>query len=107
MVIKKTFLFTDIRPEAEAEFLDVIGKVLRVFVLAIHCHLLPPPPPMGKIGLKLVCKENVVYERLKSEISQDYAQKPQRNCMLMNSASSTLPCKLQQYYLSHKKEEKN
>jgi hypothetical protein len=46
--------------------------------------------------LKLVCKVNIVYEKLKSENSQDYAQKPQRNCMLMNSAFSTLPCKLQQ-----------
>jgi hypothetical protein len=27
------------------------------------------------------------YSNLKSETSQDYAQKPQRNCMLMNSAS--------------------
>ncbi len=30
------------------------------------------------------------YKNLKSENSQDYAQKPQRNCMLMNSASVQL-----------------
>ncbi len=30
----------------------------------------------------------VVYSYLKSENSQDYAQKPQRNCTFMNSASA-------------------
>jgi hypothetical protein len=29
------------------------------------------------------------YRNLKSENSQDYAQKPQRNCMFMNSVSET------------------
>jgi hypothetical protein len=38
-------------------------------------------------GLKLVCNVNIVYGDLKSENSQDYAQKPQRNCTFMNSAS--------------------
>jgi hypothetical protein len=38
-----------------------------------------PPRPLSKSGLKLVC--NV------SKNSQDYAQKPQRNRTLMNSAS--------------------
>ncbi len=42
---------------------------------------------MGKSGLKLVCNVNIVYGKLKSENSQDYAQKPQRNCTFMNSAS--------------------
>jgi hypothetical protein len=28
-----------------------------------------------------------IYRNLKSEISQDYAQKPQRSCTFMNSAS--------------------
>jgi hypothetical protein len=37
--------------------------------------------------LKLVCNVNIVYGDLKSENSQDYAHKPQRNCMFMNSAS--------------------
>ncbi len=37
--------------------------------------------------MKLVCNVNIVYGNLKSENSQDYAQKPQRNCMFMNSAS--------------------
>jgi hypothetical protein len=69
--------------------LDVIGtKVLRVFLLAIHSHLykriLLPAPPWSKVvetGLYNV------YGNLKSEISQDYIQKPQRNCTFMNSAS--------------------
>jgi hypothetical protein len=37
--------------------------------------------------LKLVCNVNIVYGNLKSENSQDYAQKPQRNCTFWNSAS--------------------
>ncbi len=37
----------------------------------------------SKSGLKLACKGNVVYGDLKSENSQDYAQKPQRNCTFM------------------------
>jgi hypothetical protein len=35
----------------------------------------------------MVCNVNIVYENLKSEISQDYAQEPQRNFTFMNSAS--------------------
>jgi hypothetical protein len=70
----------------EAEFLDVIGtNVSRVFLLGIHSHLysrilLPHP-------LKLVCNVNIEYRNLKSENSQDCAQRPQRNCTFMNSAS--------------------
>ncbi len=45
------------------------------------------PLPLSKSGLKLVCNVNIVYGNLKSENFQDYAQKPQRNCMFMNSAS--------------------
>jgi hypothetical protein len=30
------------------------------------------------------------YRNLRSENSQDYAQKPQRNCMFMNSASGRI-----------------
>jgi len=75
----------------EPKFLDVIGtKVLRVFLLAIHSHLylrILPFPPLSKSGLKLVCNVNIVYGNLKSEKSQDDAQKPQRNCTFMNSAS--------------------
>ena len=40
-----------------------------------------------KSGLKQVCNINNVYGNHKTKNSQDYAQKPQRNCMLMNSAS--------------------
>jgi hypothetical protein len=47
----------------------------------------PLPHPLSKSRLKLVCNVNFVYWILKSENSQDYAQKPQRNCTLMNSAS--------------------
>ncbi len=72
----------------EAEFLDVTGtKVLRVFLLAFHSHfyyriLLIP---LSKSGLKLICNVDILYGNLKSENSQDYAQRPQRNCT--NSAS--------------------
>ncbi len=48
------------------------------------------PPPPGKSGLKLVCNVNIVYGNLKSENSQDFVQKPQRNCTLMNSAFAQL-----------------
>jgi hypothetical protein len=46
-----------------------------------------PPPPPRKSGLKLVCSVNILYGNLKSANSQDYAQKPQRNCTFMNSPS--------------------
>jgi hypothetical protein len=69
----------------EAEFLDAHGtKVLGVFLLIIWIY---PPPPPSKSGLKLVCKVNNVYGNLKSESSQDYIKKPQRNCTFMNLAS--------------------
>jgi hypothetical protein len=45
------------------------------------------PPPLSKSGLKLVCNVNIVYGNLKSENTQDCAQKPQRSCKFMNSAS--------------------
>jgi hypothetical protein len=41
-------------------------------------------PPPSKSGLKLVCGN------LKSENSQDYAQKPQQNCTFINSASEKI-----------------
>ncbi len=37
--------------------------------------------------MKLVGNVNILYGYLKSENSKDYAQKPQRNFMFMNSAS--------------------
>jgi hypothetical protein len=46
------------------------------------------PLSFGKSGLKLVCNVNIVYGNLKYENTQDYAQKPQRNCTFMNSASA-------------------
>ncbi len=80
----------------EAEFLDVIGtKVLRVFLLAIHSQLyqrvLLPPPHLEKSGLKLACNVHIVCGNLKSENSQDYAQKPQRNCTSKKWASAVTP----------------
>ncbi len=64
--------------------MDVIcTKVLRVFLL---CYSQLPllkdftPPPPRKSDLKLACN-------VKPESSQDYAQKPQRNCTFMNSSS--------------------
>ncbi len=50
----------------------------------------PPPPPPSKRGLKLVCNVNIVFGNLKSDNSQDYAQKPQQNCTFMNSDSGLL-----------------
>jgi hypothetical protein len=44
----------------------------------------PPPPPPSKSGGSNV---NIVNGNLKSENSQDNAQKPQRNCTFMNLAS--------------------
>jgi hypothetical protein len=41
---KQKDLASPLKPETE--FLNVIGtKVLRVFLLAIHSHVYPPPPP--------------------------------------------------------------
>ncbi len=85
-------LYTCTGHRPEAEFLDVIGtKLLRVFLLAIHSHLyllriLSPSPTRASV-LKMVYNVNVIYRNLKSENSQDYAQKPPWNCTFMNSAS--------------------
>ncbi len=46
-----------------------------------------PPPTLQQNGMKLCCDVNIVYRNLKSENSQDYDQKPQRNCTFMNSTS--------------------
>ncbi len=49
-------------------------KVFRVFLLAVHSHLyctnkfyLPPPFPVSKSGLKLVCNVNILHRNFKSE----------------------------------------
>ncbi len=86
----------------EAAFSEVFGtKVLRVFLLTIHIHLYctngfysPPPTPsaLSKCGLKLVWTVNIVYGNLKFENSQDFAQKSQRNCTFLNSASGFFSC---------------
>ncbi len=47
-----------------------------------------PPPPLRKCSLKLICNIKNVYGNNKSENSQYYAQKSQRNCSFMNSASA-------------------
>jgi hypothetical protein len=69
----------------EAEFLDVIGnKSLKSF---LPCYSQSPlPTDFTHSAVKLVCHVNIVYGNLKSENSQDYAQKLQRNCTFMNSA---------------------
>jgi hypothetical protein len=41
--------------------------------------------PPSKDGLKLGCNVNILYGNLKSENSQVYAQKPQRNCMFIRN----------------------
>jgi hypothetical protein len=101
-----------------AGFLDEIQtKVLRVFLLAIHSHLYSfalrflflqtYATSYSFYSLVIVhCKGERrktkpdrklhplpyglrnLYRHLKSGNSQDYVQKPQRNCMFMNSASS-------------------
>ncbi len=69
----------------EAGFLDVI--VVFSSLLFTVPSTPPPPftPPPSKSGLKLICNENIVYG--KSENSQNYTHKPQRNCTFINLAS--------------------
>ncbi len=38
----------------------------------------------------MVCNVNIGYEYLKYENSQNYAEKPQQNCMFNNSVSALL-----------------
>jgi hypothetical protein len=59
-----------------------------IFTVTFISEFYSPPPtqPPSKIGLKLVCNGNIVYGNLKSENSQDYAQKPQQNCTFIISA---------------------
>jgi hypothetical protein len=75
-----------------AEFLVVIGTKVSSLPFtdtSTICFSPPPPPRRQKRGLKLVCNVNSVCEdHIKPENSQDYAQKPQRNCTLLNSASA-------------------
>jgi hypothetical protein len=63
----------------EAKFLEVIGTKVLLFTVTSTNGFHSPSPP-NKSGLKLVCNVNIVYGNLKSESSQDYAQKTQRNC---------------------------
>jgi hypothetical protein len=71
----------------EAEFLGQQSEEFSfwLFTVAPNNEFYSPPPCIS--GLKLVCNVNIVYGNLKSENSQDYAQKPRRNCTFMNSAS--------------------
>jgi hypothetical protein len=59
--------------------------------MANYCRAVIKSPRGTATSTKLltdfVCDVNTVYGNLKSENSQDYAGKPQRNCMFMNSAS--------------------
>ncbi len=102
-------------PSPETEFLDEIQtKVLRVFLLAFRSHLYAAWPwdlnffkltqPLTVSIVSLHCKGGKPdrkpyplphglrnpYINLKRENSQDYAQKPQRNCTFMNWASGQL-----------------
>ncbi len=75
----------------EVEFLDVIGtKVFGVFLLAFPKPLYgfqpPPPPSLSKSGF---IRKPQIWEL--SGLSQDYAQKSQRNCTFVNSASGKPP----------------
>jgi hypothetical protein len=65
------------------EFLDVIRTTdLSVFLHAISSRL-----HYRRVGQKwLNWFVNIVYGKLKSDNSQDYAKKPQQNCTLMNPA---------------------
>ncbi len=48
----------------------------------------PPPHPFEQKWFETGCgKVNILYGNLTSENSQDYAQKPQLNCVFMKSAS--------------------
>ncbi len=84
--VKLSFFYKSSTSEIwpETEFLDVIGaRVLKSFP---PCYS-QTPPALSKSCLKLLCNVNIVYGNLKSENSQDYAQKPQLNCTFMNSFS--------------------
>ncbi len=101
----------------EAEILDEIEtKILRVFLLAIHSHLfsfalrflfLQTQASTYSLysSFTVYCKKRGKsdrkpytfpyglrnsYRNLKAENSQGYAQKPQRNCSFMNSASGDI-----------------
>ncbi len=87
----------------ETKFLDEIQtKILRVFLLAINCHLYSFALSFFKLTQPLIVstvlivlqsktfpgfKKSIQKPQVCSLNSQDYVQKPQRNCMFMNSAS--------------------
>ncbi len=74
----------------ETEFLDVIGPKIEfsslLFAITSTTDF-TPLPHLSRSGLELFYNVNILYRNLKSENSQDYAQKPQRTCSEMNSAS--------------------
>ncbi len=89
--------------------MKIYTKALKVFLLAIHSHLYSLASDshnllhISAVQLLYTVKEKGEkpdrkpyplpnglrnpYRNLKSENSEDYAQKPQQNCTLMNSAS--------------------
>ncbi len=78
------YLFKKACPEAE--FLDVIGtKVSALLYIVTSANGFYPPPPRIS-GLKVICNVNIVQKTSRLR-TQDYAQKPQRKCAFMNSAS--------------------
>ncbi len=68
-------------------------KILRVLLLAIHSHLyqrnLLPPPLWAKEGWNRVVMQTMCTET-SSLKTLNNAQKPQRNCTFMKSASSKI-----------------
>jgi hypothetical protein len=74
-----------------AEFLNVIVTEFSSLLFAVmSTKMFYSPHPLSKSGLKLFYNVNIVYGNLNSENSQDYGQKPQRNCTFMNSASGVM-----------------
>jgi hypothetical protein len=69
--VSKAKLLSFSRPFPEAEFLDVIGAKV-------------------KVVWKWFYNIHIVHGNLKSENSQDYAQKPQQNCTFRNLASGKI-----------------
>jgi hypothetical protein len=63
-----------------------------------HTDPTDPDSDMDPQHWELICNVKIVYGNLKSENSQDYARKHQRNCTFMNSASALFDTSL--YLLS-------
>jgi hypothetical protein len=67
---------------SEAEFLAIIVTKVSSLLFTVTCTT----REQKWFDMKLVCNVNIVYGNIKSENSQDYTQKPQRNWTFTNSA---------------------